>query len=231
MRIHKQLRKNGIFSDFTDEELDLLFDALDAKLIIYQQGNFLLKKGDLIDSLFVVLKGDFVEYEIKKNGEQVIKQSYVDGDVYGIPQCFSYNNLAQTYLMSVVETNVIVIKKEDIFNLAGESNEGYKKFIQKLIIYISNEMSNVMVNNEYISLKSMRSKIAKFIYEKYLEQKSFIVKLGVDRNGMARYLNVSRPSMSREMIHMREEGIFSFTKDIITIQDIDALKKYAENAH
>ena len=231
MKIHKQLRRNKLFESFSDDELDLLFDALEAKMVIYDAQQMLIRQNEPIDSICIVIKGDFVEFETKKNGENIIRKSIVDGDTFGIPQCFASNNLSTTNVMAVEQTTAIIIKKDDIFNLAGETNEGYKKFIQCLICYISDSMSNVIVNNEYISLKSMRGKISKFIYEKYLEQKSFIVKLGVDRNGMAKYLNVSRPSMSREMIHMREEGIFMFNKDIITINDIDKLKYYAENAH
>lgn len=69
----------------------------------------------------------------------------------------------------------------------------------------------------------MRVKIAKLIYEKYVEQDTLNVRLGINRNEMAEYLNVSRPSMSREMIRMREEGIFDFWKDHIDIKNLEAL--------
>jgi len=35
---------------------------------------------------------------------------------------------------------------------------------------------------------------------------------------------VSRPSMSREMMRMRDEGIITFRKDKITITDLAALE-------
>ena len=74
-------------------------------------------------------------------------------------------------------------------------------------------------------IKSMRLKIAKLIYDKFLIQNSLNVDLGMNRNEMAEYLNVSRPSMSREMIRMREEGIIEFWKGKITIKDLDRLEK------
>jgi Mn-dependent DtxR family transcriptional regulator len=45
----------------------------------------------------------------------------------------------------------------------------------------------------------------------------------MDRNEMAAFLNVSRPSMSREMMRMRDEGIMEFWKDKITIKNIQKL--------
>ena len=77
----------------------------------------------------------------------------------------------------------------------------------------------------------MRNKIAKLIYDKYCEQNSLTVSLGMNRNEMAKYLNVSRPSMSREMGRMRDnDDMFTFRKEIIVIKDLEALKKLAESA-
>ena len=42
--------------------------------------------------------------------------------------------------------------------------------------------------------------------------KILLSKLGINRNEMAEYLNVSRPSMSREMGVMKEEGIIDYWK-------------------
>ena len=47
---------------------------------------------------------------------------------------------------------------------------------------------------------------------------------------MAEYLNVSRPSMSREMINMKNDGIISYRKDEIVIHDIAKLKELADTA-
>ena len=77
----------------------------------------------------------------------------------------------------------------------------------------------------------MRKKIAKLIYDKYLEQGTTTVDLGMNRNEMAKFLNVSRPSMSREMMRMRDnDKIFEFRKGIIEIKDVEALKKIALEA-
>lgn len=84
-------------------------------------------------------------------------------------------------------------------------------------------------NNSYITIKSMRLKIAKLIYDNYLSQNNTDIALGMNRNEMAKYLNVSRPSMSREMARMHELGMFDFWKDKIKITDIQAIKYIVES--
>ena len=89
-----------------------------------------------------------------------------------------------------------------------------------------------LINNDakYLKLKSMRGKISKLFYDKYLQQGTETIHLGFNRNEMAEYLNVSRPSMSREMINMKNDGIISYRKDEIVIHDIAKLKELADSA-
>jgi Mn-dependent DtxR family transcriptional regulator len=46
---------------------------------------------------------------------------------------------------------------------------------------------------------------------------------------MAKKLSVSRPSMSREMANMKDEGIIDYKMDMIRILDLDRIKDAIEN--
>ena len=74
-------------------------------------------------------------------------------------------------------------------------------------------------------IKSMRLKLATLICDCYKKQQSAEINLGMNRNEMAEFLNVSRPSMSREMCRMRDEGMFDFRKEIIKIKNLAALEE------
>jgi Mn-dependent DtxR family transcriptional regulator len=50
----------------------------------------------------------------------------------------------------------------------------------------------------------------------------------MNRNQLADFLNVSRPSMSREMAKLKEEGVIDYKKNHIRIVDMDALTDMAE---
>ena len=52
--------------------------------------------------------------------------------------------------------------------------------------------------------------------------------LPLKRNEMAEFLNVARPSLSREMCRMRDEGLIDFHQSTIKIEDLEALKNLIE---
>jgi CRP-like cAMP-binding protein len=81
---------------------------------------------------------------------------------------------------------------------------------------------------EYLAIKSMRAKISTFLLEQYKKTGKTTFMIPLNRNELADFLNVSRPSMSREMCRMKEEGIIDFHRASIRIINPDALKKSVE---
>ena len=133
--------------------------------------------------------------------------------------------------MAALDSTVLYISADSIFGSDIGDGEFKSKLIKNLLRAMSEKIEALEDNNDYITTKGMRNKIAKLIYDKYCEQNSLTVSLGMNRNEMAKYLNVSRPSMSREMGRMRDnDDMFTFRKEIIVIKDLEALKKLAESA-
>ncbi|HHY04413.1 MAG TPA: winged helix-turn-helix domain-containing protein, partial [Thermoanaerobacterales bacterium] len=67
-----------------------------------------------------------------------------------------------------------------------------------------------------------------FLLDQYKKTGKTTFVLPMNRNDMADFLNVSRPSMSREMSRMKDEGIIDFHLSTIKIKDIQALRSAAE---
>ena len=78
---------------------------------------------------------------------------------------------------------------------------------------------------EYLTIKSMRGKISTYLLEQYKRTGDKNIILSLNRNELSDFLNVSRPSMSREMCKMRDEGLIDFHLTEFEILDIESLKK------
>lgn len=225
MKFFKQIHKNVLFKDLSDKEIETLFDSLSAKIEKKNSKDIVLRPNEDIKDICIILEGNLVEFSIKPNGSRSVVSSKVDGDMFGLPYCYAGNRKSETYITAATDACLLFISAQSILDIDENECPSKKKLLANLVGTLSDSFLELKNNNDFITIRGMRKKIAKFIYDKYLEQGTNVVKLGVDRNGMARYLNVSRPSMSREMINMREEGIFDFRKDLITIKDADALRK------
>jgi CRP-like cAMP-binding protein len=81
---------------------------------------------------------------------------------------------------------------------------------------------------DYLSIKSLRGKICTFLMEEYHKNRQDTFIMSLKRSEFADFLNVSRPSLSREMCKMRDEGMIEFQRENIRITDLEAVKSYAE---
>lgn len=227
MNIFKQLKKCELFNDFADNDINKLFDSVEARIVKYSRGQLVAKENTEISELCILLEGNLVEYINKPNGEREVLRSIIDGEIFGLAQGYHKPNFLGYNIVSALDCSVLYITLGSI--LQHNDNSYRQKLLSNLLTVMSGKILELENNNSYITIKSMRLKIAKLIYDNYLSQNNTDIALGMNRNEMAKYLNVSRPSMSREMARMHELGMFDFWKDKIKITDIQAIKYIVES--
>ncbi len=76
---------------------------------------------------------------------------------------------------------------------------------------------------EYLLLKTINGKLSKYLLEQKALNNSLTFELPMNREKTADFLNISRPSMSRELGRMRDEGIVEFYRNSIRILDEEKL--------
>ena len=70
-----------------------------------------------------------------------------------------------------------------------------------------------------LSYQTIRQKVLNYILEEYKKQRSDIIKLPLSKKKIAEQLGIPRPSLSRELICMKDEGLIEIDKDKIKIID------------
>jgi len=229
MRIIKQIKNCPFFKEFTEQEVNESFDFLKARIVKYSRGQLVAKENDRPEEICVLLEGNLVEFVTHSNGKREVLRSLIDGEFFGLSHCYTDGRPLGYSVVAALDSTVLYISAESIVNAATNGDTGIK-LLKNVLFAMSERIEALEDNNDYITTKGMRNKIAKLIYDRYVEQQTLTVNIGMNRNEMAKYLNVSRPSMSREMGRMRDQHMFSFRKEIIVIENLEAIKKLAEEA-
>lgn len=224
--IMKCLKRCPLFRDFEEDEVNAIFDCLRARVVVYSKGAIIVKKGDPADEIGIILDGAGIAFSETLGNKKVVEKELLEGDTFG--EVDGYLD-ERVYPYSVViaspEAHVMFITVSTIVKQCSKTCPYHQKLLTNTLRTLAERVHSAKQDNDYLSIKSMRLKIAKLIYAAWEEQRSDVVFLGKNRNEMAEYLNVSRPSMSREMMRMRDERIIDFWKDKITILDLSALRE------
>lgn len=223
MKIIKLIKNNELFSNFEDSEVNSIFDCLNGRILKCSRGRIVYAQDDEVSEIGIVLQGNAAKFITREDGRKEVVEILGEGEMFGEIDGYNPEKKAKYSVIAAEECTILYITISTIVRQCEKNCTFHQKLLENTLQYMARRIHTMHKDAEYLKEKSMRVKIAKLIYEKYVEQDTLNVRLGINRNEMAEYLNVSRPSMSREMIRMREEGIFDFWKDHIDIKNLEAL--------
>ena len=216
----KALLASTLFQNASDDELARILDCLELEVIAFPKGDYLLSEGDPLVKIGIVLEGSMALTKMTPEGDRVILAILEKGKAFGALTTFSQRETWPCSMEAHRTCMVVFIPKEKVLGLCEKRCPSHDLLIKNTLQAIGEEALMLFNKIEILSLKSPREKILTFLREEYTKGKKTILKLPLDREELADYLNISRPSLSRELGKLRDEGIINFHKAIIKIEDL-----------
>ncbi|HHW47158.1 MAG TPA: Crp/Fnr family transcriptional regulator, partial [Clostridiaceae bacterium] len=172
----------------------------------------------------ILLKGEATVSKEDAAGNRVVMTVLKEGDIFGEIVVFSGQTKWPASVLAQEHCEVLFLEKEKIVGECGKLCSWHRKLILNLLTVISEKALLLNKKVDYLTIKSIRGKISTYLLEQFKKTGNNHIKLPLNRNELADFLNVSRPSLSREMCKMRDEGIIDFYLSTVKILDIDELK-------
>ncbi len=220
----KTLKRVELFKDFEIDELNKMLMCICPKITSYKKKEYVTIAENRFTGIGIVLEGEVIVTKENAAGNRVIMAKLKEGDIFGEMMAFSgYNKWAATVVAST-DCTVIFLPPEKIVGNCSNICRGHKLLIQNMLSLISKKALGLNRKVEYLVIKSIRRKISVYLLEQYNKTGRFTFIVPLKRNELAEFLNVSRPSLSREIIKMKEEGIIDFYRSTFKIIDIEGLK-------
>jgi CRP-like cAMP-binding protein len=123
----------------------------------------------------------------------------------------------------------MVVHPEKILNMCNRSCTFHKVILANMIRVIAKKACDLNRKVEYLMLKSINGKLSKYLLEQSAMSGKLTFRLPLNREKLADFLNISRPSMSRELGLMRDRGIIDFHGDLIRIKNEEKLRALLED--
>ncbi|MGI6123238.1 MAG: Crp/Fnr family transcriptional regulator [Acetivibrionales bacterium] len=222
------LLKCELFNNIGEDELKPLLGCLKPLFQCYPKNAIVVRNGERLDSLGIVLEGEASVYKESISGNRVLLKNIGIGEMFGEIAVFARQNEWPALVQAITPLTVCFISKNKIIDQCENVCKWHNHLINNMLGLVSERALILSKKMEYISIKTMRSKLSTYIYEQYLKRKTPTLTLPMNRQQLADFLNVSRPSMSRELSRMRDEGIIDFHQSAVRIQDIEKLKEFCE---
>lgn len=193
--------ENLLFKGIELEELNKVMSRVEYRVIEYSKGETVAFRGDEVKGLYIILNGSFITEMMKENGEIKRIEALEKNKIIASAFIFGRNNFFPVDLISETKSEMLYIDRRNLMELM--------RIDERIMLNFLNEISN---KGQFLSKKlwstlnnkSISEKLATYIVENsrggYIEFKPSLKEV-------ANYFGVARPSLSRVIGELVEDGI------------------------
>lgn len=214
------LKKSVLFKDIDEDIISHLIESIPYTIEEYKAGDIIAIQGDDCHSLGIIVRGNIEIHKPFESGQVVTINHFSQGNIFGESLVFGDSHEYPANVISSDNSKVLFIARQDVVELMSMN----KLILNNFVGILSNRilMLNDRITN--LSFNSVRKKVANMILTAYRKQKSLNIKLPYGRKKMAELLNIPRPSLSRELINMKNDNIIDYHKNEIRILNLKELE-------
>ena len=197
------LQKLQIFRDLTEEEMQKSLVCSQAVTRTYQKNEYIFRQEDRPQKLYFILEGEVEVGSINLNGKITRMSMLAEGEYFGEVELFLRQPGYSCYARARKKATLLEVSL--IFNML-------QLFAEKV------DKNNHQI--EVLTSGNLRQRICAFLLENC--NSDYNVTLHMNREELASYLNATRPSLSRMLVALQDEGLIRLSsRNKIQILDYD----------
>lgn len=221
MDIVKALEGNELFRNMNDTMIKEIISKITYHEREYHRGEVIAHEEDECSSLGLIIDGHIEIIRLYSSGKSITIQKLGVGDVFGEALVFSSHSNYPATIEAIEKTTIIFINKDDFLRLCLEE----EILLENFMTLLSDKVFMLNGKIKSISFKSLKQRVVNYLIQKSRAQKSLTIKLKDSKESIASYLGMPRPSLSRELIKLRDDNLISFDRNTITIFNIEDLEE------
>jgi len=215
------LKKCPLFENVDLKSLEEIFNNIDYQIKKFDLNENIYWENDICDEVNIILEGEINIQSISSSGKIFRVLHFTKGNIFGEGLIFSdLNKYPISVTASEKNTKTLIISKKNLikaFSINTELTTSFMKILSNRITLLNDKV-------KILALQSIRKKICYFILKKYKKNEDLKIDIGMNKETLAESLAIPRPSLSRELIKMKNENIINYDKKYIYILNIDAIK-------
>lgn len=217
------LEKTQIFENISREGIKKLLECSGAMIREYEKGQLVFREGEKPEYFYLLLKGKLLVTKNYVYGRRIIFFEIHEEEIFGI---LVRHREEETYwydAAAVADSRVLMIPWDFLFHFCPCACEYHRSIIKNMISVQADSCVSQMKKLHILSGMTVEAKIAYLMLEE-ADEEGF-VDFKMNREELADFLSVTRPSLSRSLMKMQREGLIWVHKSKARILNLDGLEK------
>ena len=218
--------------DYSVLEKSTLFQGVEAKVLrgyleetphhiqCYDKEETIFHLMDPALRIGIILEGRVEAQKSFPNGSQVNVSIRIPGEIIGPAAVFSKSQRYPCDIVALEPATLMMLRKEDLLSLMQKD----VKILQNFTSEIASATYMLQQRLELLSYSGIAQKAAFWLLMQVRQTGKTAVQIPDSMSRWAMIMNVSRPSLHREMKKLEEEGIIRYEGKNIYVLDPDGLQ-------
>ena len=206
------LKRTQLFSAVSEEEISSMLSCLNARLRTYKKGEYVLRQGEHLHDITVLVDG---ELHIRRDdywGNRAIVDRIAVGEMFGEAYIAPESGALLNDVIAIEDSTVMFFDVKRIITVCSSACRFHSMVVQNLFFAISEKNRKLVQKLGCISKRSTREKLMSYLSEEAKRNNNSSFMIPFNRQQLADFLSVDRSAMSNELCKMRDEGLLEFDK-------------------
>lgn len=223
-----EIKDNYLFNNMKVDEIQAVLKCCNATVSNFTDNQVLFEKDHKVKNLGIVIEGTLNLVSQKYNGSRVIVTALMKNDLFGEALVYASAEGSPYDLVSSGNSKVLLMPYRIFSNMCSNGCTYHNKLINNMLTILSDKI--VMLNNKMsiLNAETLRGRIAVYLLSLQKKSKTMTFDMPMKRQDLAEFLNVKRPSLSRELSKMQKDNIIEIYRSSVKIIDIDKLLELAD---
>ena len=213
----EELRRSPLFRNIAPKDLEAMLGCLSAREIAPRRGDFIMSSPGDQPLMGVVLEGEVEmiseDYFGKKSLLSVLPAGSIFRESY---TCVKARNRTIAY-QARTHSRVLLLDYGRILHACKLVCRFHHRMIENMVELIAEKNVALVEKIEVTSRTTIREKLLTYLARQAEAAGSRTFTLPMSRTALAEYLCTDRSAMTRELAHMKAEGLIDYDKRQFTL--------------
>lgn len=206
------LKKSALFSSVDEKDVLSLLTCIGAKVFSHKKGEYILRQGEKIDDIAILLSGALHIQCDDYWGNRSILGHFSVGEIFGEAYVTSRESLIND-VVAVEDSVVMYLDARKVISTCSTACRFHTLVVQNMFLVISDKNRKLVQKLGHVTKRSTREKLISYLSQEAKRQNSAEIVIPFNRQQLADFLSVDRSAMSNELCKMRDEGLLTFHKN------------------
>jgi CRP-like cAMP-binding protein len=219
------IKYSPLFRGIGARSLNVMLDCLKPRIRRYKAREIVVSYGQPFQGIGIVASGEVALTREMCSGNRIMIGLLGAGEIFGETVAFSDSGAWPMTVIAHEDSTLLFLPPGKITGACSNFCASHSTLIQNMLKILSNKASMLNDKIEHISAKSIRGKISSYLLDLYRRNRQASFTIPMKRHELADYLNIPRPSLSRELGLMRQDGIIEFDGALFILRDMLRLEE------